>query len=143
MNPEVDQILLLSASQLMGTIAPLLPEGYPQGQASLLSFMMVLGAQEFGRAADIRAKENAGMRALFGESAPGVNDAGLRRRLEAAVSTRDDDLTIAGLNAANAELRRLLIELQIHAEAHGNRDAETSIWEVLKRSAEARLVKLA
>jgi hypothetical protein len=143
MNPEVDQILMLSASQLMGSIAPLLPEGYPQGQASLLSFMMVLSAQEFGRAADIRARENRSIRMLFGELAPGVDEADLRCRLEAAATTLDDDLTIAALNATNAELRRLLIELQVHAEEHGNRDAEARIWAVLKRSAEARLVRLA
>jgi hypothetical protein len=127
----------------MASITPLLPEGYPQGQAALLSFMMILSAQEYGRGADIRARENADMRALFGALAPGVSAESLRHRLETAAATRDDDLTIAALNAANAELRRLLIELQVHAEEHGNRDAETRIWDVLRRSAEARLVRLA
>ena len=42
MKPEVDQILSLSAGQLMGTLAPLLPTGYAQGSASLLGVMMLL-----------------------------------------------------------------------------------------------------
>jgi hypothetical protein len=144
MNPEVDQILMLSASQLMGGVAPLLSETYAQGQAALLSFMMILSAQEYERAADIRASENADMRALFRELAASVDDNDLRARLLAAAATRDESLTISALNKSNGELRRLVIALQSHAEQMDNgREAEARIWEILKRSAARRLVKLA
>ena len=143
MSPEVDQILLLSSSQLAGTLVPLLPEGYPQGQASLLSFMLVMCGQEYERGADVRAGENNDMRALFRALSPEVTDKGLGEQLAAAADTRDESLTISALNASNAELRRLLIALQDHLERKDNRAAQTRIWEQLKRSAARRLIKLA
>jgi hypothetical protein len=143
MSPEVDQILMLSASQLMGTLAPSLPDGYAQGQAALLSFMMIMSAQEFERAADIRVNENADMRALFRELARGVADQGLRAKLEAAATTRDESLAISALNRNNAELRQMLIALQTYTEDKENRPAQARIWGVLRRSAASRLVKLA
>lgn len=75
MKPEADQILGLSAFQLLGTLSPLLPEAYAQGTASLIAFMMMLSAQEYNRAADIRVKENEDMRALFAGLAPKLRDA--------------------------------------------------------------------
>jgi hypothetical protein len=142
MNPEVDQILMLSASQLMGNLAPLLPEAYAQGQAALLSFVMILSAQEYERGADIRVNENADMRVLFRDLAPRVDDAALRARVEAAAGTKDESLTISALNAGNAELRRVLIAIQIHVEDRNDRDVQSRIWALLKRAAARRLVKL-
>ncbi len=143
MIPEVDHMLSLSAAQLMGTLLPQLPDGYAQGQAMLLSVMMAIGAQEYGRAADVRASENADMRTLFRELAPDVGDKELRARLEAAAGTRDETLVISALNTSNAELRSLLIALQTIVEQQENREAQLHIWDVLKRSAERRLVTLA
>jgi len=143
MKPEVDQILGLSAGQLMGTIAPLLPTVYAQGSASLLGFMMMFAAQEYDRAADIRVAENADMRALFRKAAPVVSDDDLRIALSRAAETRDDSLKVSMLDAANAELRRVLIRLQIYAEDNAARDLERRIWELLKASADRRLLRLA
>lgn len=143
MSPEVDQILLLSSSQVTGTLVPLLPAGYAQGQASLLSFMMIMCAQEYERGADMRASENSDMRELFTALAPAVADKGLRAQLAAAAAKRDESLAISALNANNAALRRLLIALQTHLEQQDNRAAELRIWELLKRSAARRLIKLA
>ena len=142
MSPEVDQILMLSASQVMGNLAPLLPETYAQGHAALLSFMMILSAQEYERGADMRASENADMRALFRDLALQVNDKELRAQVEAAAGTKDESLMISALNAGNAESRRLLIALQVHVEDRNDRDAQNRIWDVLKRAAVRRLVKL-
>jgi hypothetical protein len=145
MNPEVDQILVLSAGQLLGGIVPLLPAGYPQGTASLVSFMMMFAAQEYERGADIRAAENADMRALFGELAPMVSDAALKASLEQAAGSNDSSLKISALNASNAELRKLLIVLQTHLESRDGHDARTGearIWNVLKAAAGRRLLKL-
>ena len=65
MKPEVDQILGLSTAQLMSQVVPLLPNSYAIGSTSLLGIMMTFAAQEYERGADIRAAENADMRALF------------------------------------------------------------------------------
>lgn len=142
MKPEVDQILGLSAQQLLGSIAPLLPTGYAQGSASLLGFMMMLSAQEYDRAADIRASENADMRGLFRDVAGEVADAELKSMLSKAAATQDRSLTVSALNAENMELRRVLIRLQTHAEEKSLRDLERRIWDVLKASADRRLLRL-
>jgi hypothetical protein len=142
MSPEVDQILLRSASQIGSNVVPLLPDGYAQGHASLLSIMMILSAQEYDRAAEIRVRENTDMRETFRALAPSVDDNDLRTRLEAAPATIDESLAISALNAGNAELRQLLIALQDHMERKGDDAAQARIWEVLRRSAERRLVRL-
>lgn len=143
MKPDVDQILGLSAGQVMGGLVPMLPPGYAQATASLLGVMMMLSAQEYDRAADIRASENGDLRALFRDAASSIGDAELRSMLEKASATSDRSLRIAALNAENTELRRVLIRLQTYAEDHGLRDLERRIWDVLKASAERRLLKLA
>jgi hypothetical protein len=142
-KPEVGQILGLCAQQLMGSLAPLLPTGYAQGAAALTSFMLVLSAEEYDRAAEIRVADNADMRALFKELVPHVGNATLKSRLEAAAAARDTSLKIPALDEANYELRRLLIALHIHVEALKDlRDAEKRIWEVLKASADRRVLKI-
>ena len=143
MKPEVDQILGLSAQQLMGVLGPQLPVGYAQGSASILGVMMMLSAQEYDRAADIRASENADMRTLFREAAGKVSDADLKSSLLSAAGSRDASLKISMLNAANAELRHLLIRLQAHAEEKGEQALQRRIWGVLKASADRRLLRLA
>jgi hypothetical protein len=142
MKPEVDQILNTSAMQLIGGIAPQLSGTYAQSSASLLGFMMMLSAQEYDRAADVRAAENADMRALFGELAPHVKDAALHARLEAAVGTEDRSLKISALDGANTDLRKLLIEAHAHIETLGARELERKIWTVLRAAADRRALKM-
>jgi len=142
MKPEVDQILGLSAGQLMGQMVPLLPNTFAMGSASLLGIMMTFAAQEYERGADIRATENADMRALFRDAAAMVSDAALKSELVAAAGTRDASLKISALNAANNELRGLLIRLQAHAEDKGLRELDRRIWDVLKASADHRLLRM-
>ena len=142
MKPEVDQILGLSAGQLMGQMAPLLPNSFAIGSASVLGMMMMFAAQEFERGADIRAAENADMRSLFRDAAAKVGDAGLKSALSKAAATEDRSLKISALNAENTELRRVLIRLQAHAEEKGLRDIERRIWDVLKASADRRILRL-
>jgi hypothetical protein len=142
-KPEVGQILGLSAQQLMGTLAPLLPTGYAQGTAALTSFMLILSAEEYDRAADIRVADNSDMRALFKELAQRVSDVALKQKLDAAAASRDASLKISALDEANYELRWLLIALHAHVETLKDaRDAEKRIWNVLKASAERRVLKM-
>lgn len=140
MRPEVDQILRFSAGQLMTGIAPALGDSFAQGSVSLIGFMLLLSAQEFDRAADIRATENAQIRALFAALSQETRDPSLRAKLAAAAKTRDDSLVISSLNAANYELRRLLIALQSELEDSGNRAANRRVWDVLKAMADRRVV---
>ena len=145
MKPDVDQILGLSAGQLLATVAPLLPAGYAQGTTSITAFMLMLSAQEYDRAAEIRATENAELRALFGELAQLVDDADLRSALSDAAITKDKSLNISALNASNESLRRLLITLQTQIEDMRGpeaRQAERRIWEVLRAGAARRLLRL-
>ncbi len=121
---------------------PQLPAGYAQSSAQLLGFMMMLSAQEYDRAADIRAAENADLRALFGEIARAVKDHALKTRLDAASETEDASLKISTLDTANHELRRLLIEAQVHIETLSARDAEKKIWDVLRAAADRRVLKM-
>lgn len=142
MKPEVDQILNTSAMQLIGGVVPQLSGSYAQSSASLLGFMMMLSAQEYDRAADVRAAENADMRALFGELARKVKDKALHTKLEAAANTEDRSLKISALDAANAELRKVLIEAHAHIETLGARDLEQKIWNTLRAAADRRILRM-
>lgn len=145
MKPEADQVLNMSAMQLLTQVLPQVPAGYAQGTTSLLAVLSMMAAQEYERGADIRAAENADMRRLFVEFAPLIYNESLNRKLKDAAATRDSSMAISALDAANYELRRLLIELQAQIEALPGveaREAEPRIWAVLKASAERRLVRL-
>ena len=145
MKPEADQVLNVSAMQLLTQVLPQLPPGYPQGTASLIAVLSMMAAQEYERGAQIRAAENTEMRALFRELSSSIDDAILTGRLKDAAKTSDASLAISALNAANHELRRLLIELQTHLEAlpgAAARETERGIWALLTVSAERRLIRL-
>lgn len=142
MKPEANDILEKSAAQLMGQLAPQLAASYAHGSAALLALLMKFAAREYERGADIRAAENTDMRVLFAELAPSVRDVPLKARLKVAADKRDPSLTISALNAANNDLRRLLIELQVHIEGIGARAAEKRIWGSLKAMAVRRAVSL-
>ncbi len=142
MKPEAGDILGTAADQLLGQIAPNLNAHYLQGSLAVQALLMKFAAREYERGADIRFADNADMRALFSELAPNIGDAGLRTQLMAAAATQDTSLTITALNAANAELRRLLIALQIHMEDIGDRSAQKRIWDALNVIAARRVVSI-
>jgi hypothetical protein len=142
MKPDAQDILNKSADQLMGQLAPALNAQYSQGAAAVMALLMKFAGKEYERGADIRAVENADLRALFVELAPRVGDAALRKQAETAAATRDVSLTISALNAANHDLRRVLIALQIWTEENGTREDQQRIWSVLKASADRRIVSL-
>ncbi|HVU20473.1 MAG TPA: hypothetical protein VHE09_07045 [Rhizomicrobium sp.] len=142
MKPDAQDILNKSADQLMGQLAPALNAQYSQGAAAVMAMLLKFAGKEYERGADIRAAENADMRALFAEIAPRVGDVPLRKRMEDAAATRDTSLAISALNTANHELRRILIALQVWIEDNGAREDQKRIWSVLKASADRRLVSL-
>jgi hypothetical protein len=143
-KPEVDQILGISAGQLMTSLVPLLPNSYAQGSTAVLSFMMLFAAQEYERGADIRVADNADMRAAFAALSPLVHDAELRKKLDDAAAETEPSLLISALDKSNAHLRALLIALHTHLESLDSdavRAGERRIWDVLKASASRRLLK--
>ena len=145
MKPEVDQILMITAGQIMLELTPNLAAQYAQGVAQLSALMAILSAQEYDRAADIRASENREMREAFAELAPLVADAALKARLGAAAATTDPSLRVSALNEANYALRDLLIALHEHIEAldgQAARAAETRLWSLLKTFAGRRRLYL-
>ena len=144
MKPEVDQILNLSAGQLLAATVPLLPNSYSQGSTSVLAFMMLFSAQEYERAAEIRVRENLDMRALFAELSPLVAEAEFKSALEVATRAMDESLLISALDRNNGDLRKLLIQLQTYLEEQSSGAARAGvkrIWDVLKAAAERRFLK--
>ena len=141
MKPDLSRFLGVAASHLMTRTAPALPAGYEQSSAAALGAMMIAFGEEAERAAARRIDENGALRTLFADAAAHVEDAQLAGRLEEAAAGREASFLVSDLQAANAELRALLIELHERAEALGTAKAQridAAIWRELARSTERR-----
>jgi hypothetical protein len=128
---------------LMTRTGAQLPPGYEQSSVGVLALMLAEVKQEFERAAARRVEENVALRGLFAEAARVVTDAALRARLEEAARGRDESLRVSDLEASNAALRALLIELHAHVEetdSAGARRIEDAIWRELVASTERRRI---
>ena len=93
---------------------PALEHAYDRSTVGTIAAMLLAIREEFERAASRRVEENAAMRAIFREASSVVEDAGLQRRLESAAASGDPGLEVSVLEATNAELRALLIDLHAH-----------------------------
>jgi len=141
MRPEVSEILTGVLGAVLTDIAPHLPEGYAQGSMSIIALLMIFASQEYDRAADVRVAENRSMRALYADVAGSVPDPDLRTRLKKASREADESLRVSALNASNAALKDLLIELHVLAEesdAAWARAADEMIWALLAEFTAAR-----
>lgn len=141
MKPSPELVLNQAFAKIAMEMGPALPAGYGQGSATITGVLLLMVAQEFDRAADIRVKENRAMRTLFAHAAQAV-DAGLAVRLRAGAEGRDADLSVAVLDRANGELKKLLIELHAYAEQSGDVALERRILRFLCEAAAARQVFL-
>ena len=139
MKPSPETILNQAFAKLAFEIGPALPAGYGQGSVTTTAGLLLMMAQEFNRAADIRAKENAAMRTLFGDAAKLVG-AVLGDKLHEAAASKDADLTIAALDQGNGALKTLLIALQTHVEDAKLRPLESRIATMLQDFATARQI---
>lgn len=142
MKPEADDILNISADQLMAGVIPNLAASYLQGTTAIHALLMKFAAREYERGADIRAAENADIRALFAKLGGEVRDETLKLQLIEAAASRDASLTISALDSANAELRRMLIALHVHLEDIGAHEGEKRVWQLLKTMAARRAMPL-
>lgn len=132
MIPETDAMLNVVAGKLMTEIAPNMAPGYSQGSASTLAMVMILAAQEYGRAADTRCWENARMRDI-------LTRAGIE------IGAPSATLNVAELNAENDKLTQSLIALHEAVEAQAGGDGaalEKEILVFLKESAARRRLYL-
>jgi hypothetical protein len=141
MKPSPDLVLNHAFAKVAMEMGPALPAGYGQGSATLTGVLLLMVSQEFNRAADIRAKENAAMRALFAEVAQSLGG-DLGTRLNAAAEAKDADINVATLDRSNAALKELLIELQVHAERASAQALEMRILKLLSDAAAARQIFL-
>ena len=146
MKPDVPLALQKLAGSLLTEIAPAVGVDYLQRNTAVSAIMLQLASEEWERAAARRVEENVALRALFREAAGVAAEAALRARLAAAAAGGDADLRISALDAANASLRALLIELHAEVETLDGpaaRRLEDAIWVELRRSTERRALSLA
>jgi hypothetical protein len=144
-KPDVDRLLEVAAVDLIGKIGPALPTPYEQSTTAALGALLLATREEFERGAARRIEENRVLRGLFAESLGAVEDGDLRPRLENAAHGADEDFTIGGLEAANAALRGLLVELHAHVETLDTPAAQRideAIWSELVASTERRKLSL-
>jgi hypothetical protein len=130
----------------MTKMGPALPTSYEQSSAGALGVLLLAVREEFERGAARRAEENAAIRGLFAQAESVVSDEALGLRLRAAREAAPAALTISALEAENATLRGLLIELHAHVETREGADAEAlveAIWDELVRSTERRQLAMA
>jgi hypothetical protein len=141
MKPDVPVVMRGLFGTMLMEIAPNLTAEYSAGSIGIMSMMIFMTAEEYDRAAEIRAAENAEMRALFAEASGLVEDAGLKVKLAEAGQGKDGSLRISALDAENAALAALLIELQAHVEESTGTQAaglEARIWDYLVAAADRR-----
>jgi hypothetical protein len=96
-----------------------------------------LVALECASGSAVRVFENAAIRLLLADAGSGY-----KALADAAVATGDGDYSIEALDAANARLRRLLIELHEAVELAGDRGLDRKILKLYREIAERRELKL-
>lgn len=145
MKPSMDHLLMTMVGTIAGRVIPAMPEeSYALGDAKMVAAMAIILAQEVDRAADVLITENAALRALFGKAA--ALDLGpLTAQLAKAAQSADTDYKVSTLEAGNASLRALLIDLQTQVEERSEDWAKVlnaDIWAILSRGAEQRMLHL-
>jgi hypothetical protein len=134
MTPSVQQLLM----GVTATIAsPLPPEAGPDYTASrngMLGSLAMLCAQEADRAVPVRTAENAAIHALLSSAAA--------RYPDAAPGSLPDDVSVSGLDRANAALRRKLIALHVAVEDAGDTALHLGILRLYQQMARGRRLAL-
>jgi len=143
MKPDVDVVLRMVATKLLSEIAPSLGDAYVRSNLEVAAALLIVAAEDYDRAAHVRVEENRAMRSLFRETAADVADDALRGKLTAASQTEDTSFRIRDLDAANGELRSLLIELHAYAETRGDEwgaATRRAVWRELSAGADRRAI---
>jgi hypothetical protein len=129
------------ADDLLARVLPAITPSYHQGTVGMVASIFAIIGEEWDRAASRRVEENQRLREIFRAAGPSLNDAALKRRIEALADTRDHDFHIAALEKNNCDLRAALIDLQAYLETQSGPEArqnEAAIWKELLESTERR-----
>lgn len=121
MTPTLVDILTGNALALATLASETGGAEYAGAKVSMVAMLSLLAAQEAERAIAVRTAENAAIAALLGVAPPAPAE-----------------LTIAALDAANAALRRALIDFHIAAEVRGDRATVRAVIALYRRMAEER-----
>ena len=129
----------------MTDVAPNVTQSYRQASVLSAGVLLISVGEELDRIAERRISENAAIRAIFRDAVPAVADVALRARIEEGASGSEPGYRISELEASNAALRALLIELHAHVESQDGDDArriEAEIWRELAASTGRRRLSL-
>ena len=146
MKPDVATYLAELGRSLVEEAGQRLPTAFERSAAIRHGLLAQAAAEEFDRAAARRIEENAALRALFAGAAEVVGDGDLAARLRIAAASEETSYRVTQLDASNAGLRALLIELHAHVETVAGEPArvlEATIWRELQRSTDRRRLSLA
>jgi FKBP-type peptidyl-prolyl cis-trans isomerase (trigger factor) len=144
-KPDVERVLEVCAVSLMTDVAPNVAPPYRQASVFATAILLTSIREELDRSAARRVEENRAMRELFADALESVADSALRARLEEVARAEETSFRISDLEAANAALRQVLIELQAHVETLDSpaaRRVEASIWRELAASTQRRKLSL-
>ncbi len=145
MKPSMDHLLMTMVNSVATRIIPAIhEENYALGDAKMVAAMAIILAQEVDRAADVLIAENAALRGLFGKAVAQISG-DLADRVALAAASRDADFKVSTLEAGNAALRALLIDLHAMVEEHPEPWATAlnrEIWAILLHGAERRMLHL-
>jgi hypothetical protein len=143
MKPDVDFVLRTIATKLVTEVAPAIGDAYVRSNLEVAAALLLVAAEDYDRAAHVRAEENRAIRELLRARGPGVDEPALRARLLAGAETSDESLRVRDLDRANVALRGLLVELHAHADRRSDAwGAETraAVWRELAAGAERRAI---
>lgn len=146
MRPDIGRVLDVCAMQLLVDVAPNLQPSYRQASAMVTGVILTSIREELDRGAARRVEENRALRELFGAAVPVVAAEALRARLEEAAAAGESGFLLSELEAENAALRALLIDLHRHVETletPAARELEAAVWRELRQSTERRKLSLA
>jgi hypothetical protein len=140
MTPSVTEVMRGCAAALSQPPSPDAGPDYFASRVGMISMLANLAAQEAEHAAAAAVAENADIRALFATGT--AYDGALGGRLGMAAHETDADLSLTALDAANARLRRLLIELHARVEDAGDAGLDRAILALYVRMAAGRRLQL-
>lgn len=144
MTPTLPELL---TGALVAISTPPPPESageFAGGRIGVIGMISFMAAQEAETGVAVRVAENRAIRALFADAAREgwTPDAAELERLS---KTTDEDLTLSGVDRANAALRRALIPLHEAVEATPGaegRARQARILNLLREGAESRALSL-
>lgn len=137
MTPTVPELLQGNFIALMEPPPPESTGDFLQSRVAVTGMISLLCAQEAERGIAARVWENGAIRELLARSAPTYGAA-----FAEAAAGEDGDLSLTGLDAANAALRRALIALHIAVENARDAALDTVIRGLYVQMAEARRLDL-